>query len=107
MSHFSPVYDRDQIHPKDEGAYGHLPPTNKLRSILKESGKEEEASTLTDDELVLQNYLRKSPLPAVTIRRGPKLQVEDSSYAANLIKLVGEGKESLQSSLDAELKLIL
>ena len=106
LSHFSPVYDRDQIHPKDEAAYGHLPPTNKLRSILKESGKEEEASNLTDDELLLQNYLRKSPLPAVTIRRGPKLQVQDSSYAANLIKVVGEGKESLQSSLDAELKLI-
>ena len=106
LSHFSPVYDRDQIHPKDEAAYGHLPPTHKLRSILKESGKEEEAPNLTDDELLLQNYLRKSPLPAVTIRRGPKLQVEDSSYAANLIKVVGEGKESLQSSLDAELKLI-
>lgn len=123
LRYFHPFYDRDQIVPKDDSSYGHLPPTSWLRSILKKSGNDHEAESMTDAELKIQNFQRSSPLPAITMKRvrqadsaakNDELDLGNgrsetlsgiSDYASNVIRLAGQGEESLQASLDAEIKL--
>jgi hypothetical protein len=127
LLHMHPLYDRDLVHPKDKAAHGHLPPTSWLRAMLKASGNEQDAETLTDEQLALQNYQRRSPLPAVVIKRVSQLDATTTpetgmvplelgdgtiemasalpTYSRNTIRMVGEGKETLQSALDAEIAL--
>ena len=69
LVHLHPTYDRDAIHQQDEQVNGHLPPTGWLRSMMGQSGYNEAAYTLSDEQLTLQNYQRRSPLPAVIIKR--------------------------------------
>ena len=122
LMHMHPLYDRDLIHRKDKAAHGHLPPTGMVRSILRSNGNPEEAESLTDEQLSLHNYQRRSPVPAVVIKRvsSPdtvttpsdygtvKLDLEISSppnYVQNTIRMAKEGEDALQSALDAEIEL--
>eukprot|EP00980_Cylindrotheca_fusiformis_P024800 scaffold12485_cov169-Cylindrotheca_fusiformis.AAC.1 len=57
--------------PKDESAFGHLPPTSSVSTLLHEAGREADAAKMSSEQFELQNYLRRSPLPAISIRREP------------------------------------
>jgi hypothetical protein len=126
LVHFHPVYDRGMIHPLEMPAYGHLPPMSWLRPILRMGGHEEEAQQLSDVDLALSNYQRRSPHTAINILRmsqvnaaaGPKSvvdldlgdgRVEKASgitlYTRNTLKMASMGKEALQSNLEADLAL--
>ena len=134
LMYMYPTYDRQLIQPIDEYIPGHLPPVSWLRPILQKAGHDEEASKLTDEELgELQNYERRSPLPAIVIKRVSQLAkaakaasadeeekltldtvVEKTSkgiakgkittYANNMLRMMSIGKEKLQSSLESEME---
>jgi len=127
LVHFHPAYDRTAIHPIDKPAYGHLPPRSWLRPILNKNGNEDEAKSLTDDELELSDYQRKTPFTAINILRvnqlnaanGAKsivdLEVGDgitekasgiTTYSRNAIRLAGVGKEKLQAGLEADIAMV-
>jgi hypothetical protein len=95
--------------------------------MLKMNGNEEEAESLTDDELALSDYQRKAPFTAINILRvnqlnaanGAKsivdLEVGDgvtekasgiTTYSRNAIKLAGVGKEKLQAGLEADISMV-
>ena len=124
IMHMHPLYDRDSINPKDKLAHGHLPPTGWLRAMLQQNGNVDEADKMTSEDLSLQNYQRRSPMPAVSIKRVVQLdssgsamvkldlgdgRIEEVSgiptYSRNAIRLAKEGKENLQSAVDAETAL--
>jgi hypothetical protein len=99
-----PTYDNDKIQSHDKAANGHIPPTNLLRETMRKNGDKE----LTDDELKLQNYQRKSPLPGIIIQRGSK---DDENGTSNfdyqsITRLVDEGEEKLKEAVMEEMKLI-
>jgi hypothetical protein len=123
-----PSYDRNLIIPEDKPAHGHLPPTSWLGPMLRLNGNVE-ADRLSDEEKDLQNYQRRSPLPALIIKRKSQLDVAASPesgivsldmgggsiemasgvpiYARNVIRLAAEGKDSLQAALYAEIAITL
>ena len=127
LVHFHPAYDRTAIHPIDKPAYGHLPPRNWLRPMMKMNGNTAEAETLTDEELALSDYQRKAPFTAINILRvnqlnaaaGAKsivdLDVGDgvtekasgiTTYSRNAIRLAKVGKEELDAGLAADMALL-
>lgn len=127
LLHFHPAYNRDQIHPTEQPAHGHLPPTSWLRPMLVQNGNTQEASELSDQDLKVSNYQRRSPVPAVCIKRvdvinagtdtasgivdlvlGDKTVVQASgvpTYARNVLRLVEAGADALQEALDAEIAI--
>ncbi|KAL7527989.1 hypothetical protein ACHAWF_002388 [Thalassiosira exigua] len=126
LVHFHPAYDRSIIHPLEKPSYGHLPPISWLRPILKMGGHGAEAEKLSDDDLALSNYQRRSPHTAINILRmtqvnaaaGPKSIVdldlgdgrtEKASgitlYTRNTLRLAGMGKDALQSALDEDIAM--
>ena len=123
LVHFHPAYDRTKINPIDKPAYGHLPPQGWLRPMIKLNGNIEEAERMTDEELALSDYQRRSPFTAINILRvdqlnaaaGAKsivdLEIAEgvtekasgiTTYSRNAIRLAGVGKETLQAGLDAD-----
>jgi Protein of unknown function (DUF1415) len=122
--HFHPDYNRDLIYPADQPAHGHLPPLGWIRRMLKATGKED---TLSDEEIALSNYQRRSPFTSVVIKRksyfaalkGSSNDVTDlelvdgqvekvsgvPAYAKNAIQLADAGEESLREALQAEIAL--
>lgn len=127
LQHMHPLYERKLVFPADKPAHGHLPPTGWLRPMLKFNGNQDEADQFTDDQLELHNYQRRSPLPTIIIKRVSQLnaamtqendivdldlgdgRVEQASgvatYSRNIIRLVGEGKDTLQTASDAEIAI--
>jgi hypothetical protein len=127
LLHFHPAYDRDLIHPADQPAHGHLPPTSWLRPMLAQNGSTQEASELPDQDLKVSNYQRRSPVPAVCIKRvelidagtdadsgivdlvlDDKTVVQASgvpTYARNVLRLAEVGADALQEALDAEIAI--
>jgi hypothetical protein len=125
LQHMHPFYDRNLVFPADKPAHGHLPPTAWLKPMLKLNGNQDEGDRFTDDQLELHNYQRRSPLPAITIKRVSQLnaamtqendivdldlcdgRVEKASgvatYSRNIIRLVSEGTDTLRTALDAEI----
>ena len=128
LVHFHPAYNRDEIHPADKPAFGHLPPMSFLRPMLRLNGNVEEAESLTDDDLFLSNYQRRSPHTMINILRVSQLnaavgaksivnlelddgRVEKASgitlYSRNAIRLAGQGKDQLDAALDKEIDMSL
>jgi hypothetical protein len=127
LLHFYPAYDRDQIHPTTEFAHGHLPPTSWLRPMLAQNGNTQEASELSEQDLKVSNYQRRSPVPAVCIKRVEQinagtdaanrmvdLALDDRTivqargvptYARNVLRLVEVGADALREALDAEIAI--
>jgi hypothetical protein len=126
LVHFHPAYNRDAIFPNDKPAYGHLPPRAWLRPMLRMNNNESAATSLTDDQLALSDYQRRSPHTAINILRttqiaaaaGAKsivdLQLDDSStvkasgiltYSRNAIRLAEIGKGTLDEALDQEMEM--
>lgn len=123
--HFYPEYDRDLVIPEDKPAHGHLPPMSWLRPMLRQAGHLEEASSLSDDDLRVSNFQRRSPFTGLVIKRVShfgalagssneivELELDDGiiekasgvpSYARNIIKLASEGQEKLQTALQVEI----
>ena len=101
LVYFHPSYDNDKIQSQDETATGHIPPTEVLRKIISEEGTE----TLSEEQLKLQNYQRRSPLPGMIIKRVPKEGSEEFNYES-AIRLANEGQEKLEAALQEELKLL-
>lgn len=62
-----PFYDCDAIESSERLSHGHLLPSTELRSVMRKNGLED----LSNEELALQNYQRRSPLPTVVVRRIP------------------------------------
>lgn len=127
LVHFHPAYDRVEIHPVDKPAYGHLPPRSWLRPMMKMNGNNDEAESLTDEDLELSDYQRKAPFTAINILRvnqlnaatGAKsivdLEISEGvtekasgigTYSRNAIRLAAVGKEKLESDLLEDLKMI-
>ena len=105
LMHFHPYYDNDRIQSKDTG---HVPPTEILREmILKKAGKQA-TETLTDEQLKLQNFKRRSPLPGVMIQRLSKENDQGSEQFdfESSIRLANEGEEKLEEAHKEEIKLI-
>jgi hypothetical protein len=109
LSYMHPLYDRDIMLPKDETVFGHLPPISLLPVMLQETGRQDEAENLTNDQMALQNYQRRSPLPAIAIKRLSQGSTDDGSdkdaYATTALRLAAEGEESLKNALAAEIEL--
>jgi len=106
VSYLHPLYDRDSVHLVDN-VYGHLPPLQSLPAILKESNAYSgNADELTDKDLAVQNYQRRSPLPAIFLRRRQSEKTEENSAAAVIASLSKEGEEALQEALDKEMELV-
>mmetsp|Transcript_12636 Transcript_12636/g.15924 ORF Transcript_12636/g.15924 Transcript_12636/m.15924 type:complete len:432 (+) Transcript_12636:193-1488(+) len=126
LVHFHPAYDRDMVVPVDKPAYGHLPPRSWLRPMLRRNGNDEEAESLSDGDLGLSDYQRRSPHTAINILRvsqinaatGAKsivdLDIGDGTtekasgvplYCRNAIRLAGVGKDELQRAVDAEMAM--
>ena len=135
LLHFHPTYDRDRIFPKDRLAFGHLPPSSWLRPILQkyytQKGIEKgEQRVLSDDDLQLANYQRRSPVTAVCIKRVAMMEEQSSKdpdagmveldvgggervtvssvpyYARNILRMAEAGKEKLQSELQEEMDVV-
>ena len=128
LVHFHPAYERNLIRPVDKPAFGHLPPQSWLRSMLRLNGNVAEADSLTDEDLDMSNYQRRSPHTMINILRvsqlnaavGAKsivnLELEDGTvekasgitlYSRNAIRLAKIGKETLQAGVEAEMKMSL
>jgi hypothetical protein len=128
LVHFHPAYDRTLIHPIDKPAYGHLPPQNWLRPMMKLNGNVDEAENMSDDDIKLSDYQRRAPFTAINILRvnqlnaaaGAKsivdLEVADgvtekasgiTTYSRNAIRLAGVGEETLQAGVDADRAMYL
>lgn len=126
LVHFHPSYDRDAIFPSDKPAYGHLPPRDWLRPMLRLSGNDEAANNLTAEQLALSDYQRRSPHTAINILRttqiaaaaGAKsivdLQLDDSTtvkasgittYSRNAIRLAEIGKPELDAAVHREVEM--
>lgn len=126
LVHFHPAYVRDWIEPTDKPAYGQLPPQGWLRSMLAMNGNTQEAESLTDEQLELSNYQRRSPHTAVNILRVS--QLEDSTnptsivdlvlpdgrtekasglvtYSRNAIRLASVGEETLSAQVKADIAI--
>lgn len=125
--HMHPDYDRDLVYPVDKPQHGHLPPTSWLRPMIRAVGYTNEADTITDEQLRLQNYQRRSPLPAVVIKRVSQVdaatapenamvqldlgdgRIEMASglgiYSQNAIRMAMQGEEALQAALAFEVEL--
>jgi hypothetical protein len=79
LLYFSPTYNRDEIQPVDEFAHGHLPPRSWIQSILRHHANDNNNNNhineiINEDdqeelEQVLWDYQRRSPVPAVVIKR--------------------------------------
>ncbi len=127
LVHFHPAYDRMSLHPVEKPAYGHLPPRAWLRPMMKMNGNVQAAESLTDEDIELSDFQRKSPFTAINILRvnqlnaasGAKsivdLEVAEgvtekasgiTTYSRNAIRLAGVGKEKLQADLEADIAMI-
>ncbi|GKY96942.1 hypothetical protein MPSEU_000653200 [Mayamaea pseudoterrestris] len=128
LLHFHPNYTRDWINPRDRPAHGHLPPTSWLAPMLRRNGNDDAASRLTKDEYECSNFQRRSPVPAVCIKRVEQLEhatdgasgiiqlkLDDGStasasgvptYARNTMRLASAGQEALQKALDLDRALL-
>lgn len=105
VSYLHPLYDRDSVHLRNN-VYGHLPPLQSLPAILKDSSAYEgNADELTDKDLAVQNYQRRSPLPAIFLRRQSEKKEEDSA-AGVFASLSQQGEEALQAALEKEMELV-
>ncbi len=127
LVHFHPAYERNQIHPIEKPAYGHLPPQGWLRPMMKLNGNANEAESMTDANLALSDYQRRAPFTSINILRvdqlnaaaGAKsivdLEIADgvkekasgiTTYSRNAIRLASVGKEALQAGVEAERAMI-
>jgi hypothetical protein len=97
--HMHPYYDRDLVLPVDKPQHGHLPPTSWLRPMLRAASYTNEAETITDEQLRLQNYQRRSPLPAVVIKRVSQLEAAATPQNAMVQLDVGDGRIEMASGL--------
>merc|ERR1711935_837517 len=106
VTYLHPCYDRDSVHLVDN-VYGHLPPLKSLPALLKDSSAYDgNADELAESDLAVQNYQRRSPLPAIFLRR--KAENADETFEATVFtSLSKEGKESLQQALDKEMELLV
>merc|ERR1711976_1153145 len=116
-----------KIHPIDKPAYGHLPPREWLRPMMKMNSNTDEAESLSDDDLAMSDYQRKAPFTAINILRvnqlnaaaGAKsivdLEVKEgvtekasgiTTYSRNAIRLAKVGKETLRAGVDAAMAMI-
>lgn len=128
LVHFHPAYDRDAIVPVDKPAYGHLPPRSWLKPMMRHmnTNTEEERNAMTDHDLAMSDYQRKSPHTAINILRASQLnaasggksivdlQLDDGSvekasglttYCRNAIRLAGVGQANLEASLQQEIQM--
>jgi len=127
LLHFHPQYDRQLIFPADLPAHGHIPPLGYLRPMLRFDGRLEEADSFSDREIYLSNFQRRSPVPAVAIKRISMLDAATAkdpsgglvelvlengepapssgipTYSRNAVKLALEGEESLIAALEEEI----
>lgn len=126
LVHFHPVYERNLVNPIDKPAYGHLPPRNMLRPMFKHLGNPI-GDTLTDEQLNLSDYQRRSPVTAINILRasqidaaaGPKsiidLDMGDgeeaqkasglNTYTRNALRLAEIGEDALRDALNQEIEM--
>jgi len=126
LVHFHPLYDRNLIFPPDAPAYGHLPPRNWLRPMMRLNKNDLEAETLTDEQLALSDYQRRSPHTAINILRtnqiaaaagknsivnlelenGDKVRASGiTTYSRNAIRLARIGKDALEEALQKEIEM--
>ena len=125
LQYMHPTYDRTAISPVDQPTYGHLPPLEWIPAMMKQQhGGNDNDKELSKEDIELSNFQRRSPVPAVIMRRVSQLddaetatvdldlgdgRIEKASGCAihtrKAIRLAAEGKEALQSALDAEISI--
>jgi hypothetical protein len=120
LLHFHPDYTRDWISPAGRPAHGHLPPTTWLRAMMIHNGDVEAAARIDNQDMQLSNYQRRSPLPAVCIKRVEYLEKATDAdngvvqlnvdgalvlasgvptYSRNTMRLIAIGEDKLRSGL--------
>jgi hypothetical protein len=126
--HFHPMYDRDFVFPEDLPAHGHIPPISWLKPMLQFNGNTAAAQGLSDDEVRLINYIRRSPTSAICIvpvdlwvaALGPEdgvvnLEIDGvvqqasgvSSYSRNVLEASEQGESALREALSAEIAILM
>jgi len=126
LVYFHPAYERNLLHPVDKPAYGHLPPQKWLPHILRKNGNSDVADKITDDELELSNYQRRSPFTAINILRAQQLDAASgpysivdldigggvtekasgiATYSRNAIRMSNTGENSLKEGVEKEIAM--
>lgn len=121
LSHYFPDYDREKVYPADEPAFGHIPPLGWLNSMIQTN--EDDDSQLSDVDIALSNYQRRSPVTSIAIKRvslmdlgsnpitdltletGETVPVSDR-YAENAKLLAAEGEAALEEALASEKSIV-
>ena len=107
--HFYPNYDRDNVHPPDQPAFGHLPPNRWLRPILNKYNdlkgvNDSDRRVISDTELTqLANYQRRSPVTAVCIKRVAMMKEHSAKDPdAGMVELeIGGGADGKNETITA------
>ncbi|GAX24266.1 hypothetical protein FisN_4Lh030 [Fistulifera solaris] len=128
LLHFHPMYDRAFVFPEDMPAHGHIPPISWLKPMLQFNGYTAAAQDLSDDEVRLINYIRRSPISAVCVvpvdlwmaALGPEdgvvhLEIGGvvqqasgvSSYSRNVLEASEKGESVLREALSAETAILM
>ena len=85
---FHPLYDRDQIRPRDDAAYGHIPPLHWLPAMLAQTGapKADQQWLAADAEArSSSNYQRRAPCLMVNILRADQLSAATGGLSVTTI----------------------
>ena len=106
LVYFHPSYDNDEVQSQNEPADGHIPPTSVLQNTLLRNKDDESVENLTDEQIRLQNYLRKSPLPGLIITRASNGNGSGRIDYETVIRLANEGEEKLKAAVMEEINLI-
>jgi hypothetical protein len=109
VSYLHPLYDRDSIDLGDNPSFGHAAPMNTIQTILKDTPSVYKGNTdeLTEMDLALQNYQRRSPLPAIFLQRKQESEPGEHFKTATIFNsLAEEGEEALQEALKKEMELV-
>ena len=76
---FHPLYDRDQVDPRDDASYGHIPPLTWLPPMARQVGgtiaKDEDCELLetSEDARACSNYQRRAPCLVLNVLRATQL----------------------------------
>lgn len=113
LVHFHPAYDRNLVNLASQidaaadpniqkPAYGHLPPRTMLRPMFKHLGNPI-GDTLTDEQLDLSDYQRRSPVTAINILRAS--QIDAATGAKSIVDLdMGDGNLQKASGLNTYIR---
>lgn len=124
LVHYHPSYDRTDVFPQVQPVFGHLSPTAWWPLIVEQFGGGDDSAPRDTTQLdLLVNYQRRSPVPAVILKRVSNMDAGEeeqldlgdgsvapangiSTFATSIARLVQQGEPSLQQELSEEVAML-